>query len=137
MKKRVLLVENDAASRELLSDWLTREGYEAVSADDVTHGKAALVLLTPDAVLLDIGLGEHNGLDLAAWMRQQSRLAGVPVIAVTAHAMTSDREFILKSGCNDYVPKPVDFARLRQCLERWMSAPQVTRTRVCSAIEGE
>jgi DNA-binding response OmpR family regulator len=118
MKKRVLLVEDDLASRELMSDWLAREGYEGQAVSDLASARAALARDLPDAVLLDIGLGDQNGLDLAAWMRRQNRLVRIPVIAVTAHAMASDREFILKHGCNDYVPKPVDFARLRKCLQR-------------------
>ena len=119
MKKRVLLVEDDVASRELLFDWLMREGLEVQAVNNLASAKAALVLVTPEAVLLDIGLGDQNGLDLAAWMRQRVPLMNVPVIAVTAHAMIADREFILKAGCNDYVPKPVDFDRLRTCLAHW------------------
>ena len=122
MKMRILLVEDDAASRELFFDWLTREGYEAQATSNLAAAKAALAQATPSAVLLDIGLGAQNGLDLAAWMRQQAPLMRVPVIAVTAHAMIADREFILKAGCNDFIPKPVDFARLRKCLQRWVHA---------------
>ncbi len=120
MKKRVLLVENDAVSRELLFEWLAREGFDVQAVTSLDSARAALTQATPNAVLLDIGLGTQNGLDLAAWMRRQAPLAHVPVIAVTAHAMVADREFILKAGCNDYVPKPVDFNRLRESLQRWL-----------------
>lgn len=122
MKQRILLVEDDPASRELLFDWLVREGFEAQAVGDLSSAKSALAQALPHAVLLDIGLGGQNGLNLAAWMRQQPPLMSVPVIAVTAHAMAADREFILKSGCNDFIPKPVDFARLRKCLQRWLNS---------------
>ncbi len=120
MKMRILLVEDDVASREMLFDWLAREGFEAQAVSNLAAARAALAQTVPNAVLLDIGLGDQNGLDLAAWMRQQAPLMSVPVIAVTAHAMMAEREFILKAGCTDFVPKPVDFQRLRRCLQRWM-----------------
>lgn len=122
MKRRILLVEDDEASREMLFDWLVREGFEAQAVSNLAAARVALAQAAPSAVLLDIGLGAQNGLDLAAWMRRQAPLMRVPVIAVTAHAMIADREFILKAGCNDFIPKPVDFARLRKCLQRWVHA---------------
>lgn len=120
MKKRVLLVEDDAVSRELLFEWLAREGFEVQAVTSLDSARVALTQATPHAVLLDIGLGAQNGLELAAWIRRQAPLASVPVIAVTAHAMIADREFILQAGCNDYVPKPVNFDRLRESLQRWV-----------------
>lgn len=121
MKKRILLVEDDAASRELLSEWLSREGFEVQATSNLSSARAILLRATPDVVLLDIGLGAQSGLDLAAWMRQQKELSSVPVIAVTAHVMVADRDFIFKAGCNDYVSKPVDFSKLRSCLARWLN----------------
>ncbi len=125
MKKRVLLVEDDAPSRELMLDWLKGEGFEAQAASDLASARAAIVQATPDAVLLDVGLGGQNGLDLAAWMRRQAPLVSVPVIAVTGHAMLLDRERILKLGCNDSIFKPVDFSKLRRCLARWLHGVKV------------
>lgn len=74
MKKQILLVEDDAASRELLSDWLTREGYDAQATSNLDSARALLLRAAPDVVLLDIGLGAESGLDLAIWMRQQKKL---------------------------------------------------------------
>jgi two-component system sensor histidine kinase BarA len=127
VRKRIVLVEDEPASRELLCVWLGRQGFEAECVADLASAKAALSRATPDAVLLDIDLGGECGLDLTAWMRRQETLFRVPVIAVTGHAMASDREFILKSGCNDYVPKPMDFARLRECLQRWLNPAEPAR----------
>jgi DNA-binding response OmpR family regulator len=121
MKKQILLVEDDVASRELLSEWLTREGYDALASSNLASARAILLRAAPDAVLLDVGLGAESGLDLASWMRKRVELARVPVIAVTAHAMVTDRDFIFKAGCNDCVSKPVDFSQLRSCLARWLN----------------
>jgi DNA-binding response OmpR family regulator len=120
MKKHVLLVEDDAPSREMMLDWLMQEGFEVRAAGDLASARAALMQAVPDAVLLDVGLGGQSGLDLAAWMRQQMGLAHTPVIAVTAHAMIADRELILKAGCSEFISKPVDFKLLRACLDRWV-----------------
>jgi len=74
-------------------------------------------------VLLDVQLGADDGLSLAAWLRQQPALRDIPVIAVTAHAMVTERERILQAGCNACVSKPVDFKLLREHLERWLARP--------------
>jgi DNA-binding response OmpR family regulator len=122
MKKRVLLVEDDAASCEMMLDWLMLEGFEVQAASDLASARAALTQAVPDVVLLDVGLGGQSGLDLAAWMRRRATLEFIPVIAVTAHAMLADRELMLKAGCNDYLSKPVDFSQLRSRLARWLHA---------------
>ncbi|MBI1738006.1 MAG: response regulator [Acidobacteria bacterium] len=112
MKRRVLLVEDDAASRETMLDWLMQEGFEVQAASDLISARAALLQAVPDVVLLDVGLGGQSGLDLAAWMRRKVPLVCTPVIAVTAHAMIAERELILRAGCSEYIPKPMDFKLL-------------------------
>ncbi|MBI1749111.1 MAG: response regulator [Acidobacteria bacterium] len=87
MKHRILLVEDDAASRELVTDWLGLEGYGTRAAGDLATAQSALAQPSPDAVLLDVNLGNEDGLALAVWMRRQPGLARIPIIAVTAHAM--------------------------------------------------
>jgi two-component system, sensor histidine kinase and response regulator len=71
-------------------------------------------------VLLDVKLGAQDGLELAAWIRRDPKLQGIPVIAVTAHAMMTDLERVLRAGCNACVSKPVDFRQLRNELDRWL-----------------
>lgn len=117
MKHRILIVEDNALNSELLRDWLDVEGYEVEIAADLNAGFAVLRSQQFDAVLLDVQLGEEDGLALATWMRQQPALRHIPVIAVTAQAMVSQRQHILESGCDGIVSKPVDFNTLQNQLE--------------------
>ena len=123
MKTRILVVEDNLLNRELLRDWLDTEGYEVTAAADLKTGFGAVEKEHPHAVLLDVQLGADDGLSLAAWLRQQPALRDIPVIAVTAHAMVTERERILQAGCNACVSKPVDFKLLREHLERWLARP--------------
>jgi CheY-like chemotaxis protein len=121
VKKRVLIVEDNSLNSELLRDWLELEGYEALVAADLNAAFAAVRIQQLDAVLLDIQLGTDNGLVLASWMREQPVLCLIPVIAVTAQAMVTERQNILECGCRGVVPKPVDFTVLQEQLQLWLS----------------
>jgi len=121
MKPRILVVEDNPLNRELLCEWLDAEGYEVVTAADLKTGFEAVEKEHPHVVLLDVQLGADDGLSLAAWLRQQPALRDIPVIAVTAHAMMTERERILQAGCNACVSKPVDFKLLREQLQRWLT----------------
>jgi CheY-like chemotaxis protein len=121
VKKRVLIVEDNSLNSELLRDWLELEGYEALVAADLNAAFAAVRIQQLDAVLLDIQLGTDNGLVLASWMREQPVLCLIPVIAVTAQAMVTERQNILECGCRSVVPKPVDFTVLQEQLQLWLS----------------
>ncbi len=123
MKQRILIVEDNPLNSELLRDWLEIEGYITVIAPNLNAGFAALKSQQPHAVLLDVQLGAEDGLSLVSWMRQQPALNEVPVIAVTAQVMLSDRQRILDSGCDGIVAKPVDFHVLQDQLRVWLSRP--------------
>ena len=96
------------------------EGHEALNAEDLAGARRLLQSERPDAVLLDVQLGNEDGLSLAIWMRQQPSFSGTPVIAVTAHAMVTEMQRFLQSGCNAYVSKPIDFKLLNRELEKWL-----------------
>lgn len=122
MKHRILVVEDNPLNRELLCDWLEAEGHEVLSVEDLQAAFRMLdELPQPDVVLLDVQLGDEDGLSLAAWMRQQPKLSPIPVIAVTAHAMVSEQKRFLEAGCNACISKPVDFKLLGEQLERWLN----------------
>lgn len=120
MKPRILVVEDNPLSRELLCDWLETEGYEVTSTADLKSAFAAVRSHQPHAVLLDIQVGVEDGLALAAWIRQEPSFREIPVIAVTAHAMADERQRILQGGCNACFSKPVDFAALRKQLQLFL-----------------
>jgi two-component system cell cycle response regulator DivK len=120
LRQRILIVEDNAANRELLHDWLEVEGYEVRCAADLKASYEVLGMEPPDVVLLDINLGAENGLDLLAWMRRKASLDSIPVIAVTAHALATEQERILQAGCVACLSKPIDFKQLREQLRRWL-----------------
>jgi two-component system cell cycle response regulator DivK len=122
VKHRILVVEDNALNRELLCDWLESEGHEVVSVEDLRAAFRTLENQQPDAVLLDVQLGDEDGLSLAAWMRQQPKLCRIPVIAVTAHALVTEHQRFLQAGCNACISKPVNFKLLSEQLERWLNS---------------
>lgn len=128
MKPRILVVEDNPLSRELLCDWLETEGYEVSSAADLEAAFAAVRDHQPHAVLLDIQVGTDDGLALAIWIRQESSLQGIPVIAVTAHAMADEQQRILQGGCNACLSKPIDFTALREQLHSWLRLSPISQT---------
>jgi len=126
VKQRILVVEDNPLNRELLCDWLEVEGYEVSSVEDLSAAIRSIEDREPDAVLLDVQLGNQDGLAVAAWMRKQPRLCSIPVIAVTAHALVTEQSSFLQAGCNACVSKPINFKVLREELKRWLpAAPKV------------
>ena len=127
MKHSVLVVEDNQPNRELLCDWLEVEGYEVWSAADLKTSFGVFPKRLPDVILLDINLGDENGLDLVAWMRQRPETLLIPVIAVTAHALVAEQEVILQAGCKACLSKPINFKSLRELLSHWLPADIVSR----------
>jgi two-component system cell cycle response regulator DivK len=127
LKNCILVVEDNQLNRELLRDWLEVEGYEVWSAADLKASCEVFSKRLPDAVLLDINLGKDDGLELLAWMLQKPQTRGIPVIAVTAHALMAEQERILKAGCRACLSKPIDFQLLREALYHWLQAPTVSK----------
>ena len=128
--RRILVVEDNAINRELLCDWLEAQDYEVLSAEDLGGAQRLLQVEQLDAVLLDVQLGSEDGLSLAAWMRRQPRFSGIPVIAVTAHAMVTEQQRFLQAGCNACISKPIDFKLLSRELDKWLALLQNLPSRV-------
>jgi CheY-like chemotaxis protein len=109
---RVLLVEDDETSREMLSLRLELNGYEVEHAGD---GQAALncaAATPPDLILLDMNLPILDGWHVSRELKKHPATSQVPIIGVSAHAMSGDRERALTAGCDEYETKPVDWSRL-------------------------
>ncbi len=108
----ILLVEDNEMNRDMLSRRLERAGYRVIVAVDGPRGIAAARAEAPDLVLMDMSLPEIDGWEATRHLKEDPATRGIPVIALTAHAMVSDRDRALQAGCDDYDTKPVDFARL-------------------------
>ena len=114
---RILLVEDHEEIWDFLSRRLKRRGYEVSVAADGQEGVDKALSAPPDIVLLDMNLPVMDGWTAAGVLKADQRTAAVPIIALTAHAMSGDRERALRAGCDDYHPKPVDFSRLLTQIE--------------------
>ncbi|HYW30357.1 MAG TPA: response regulator [Gemmatimonas sp.] len=109
---RVLLVEDNELNRDMLSRRLVRRGFEVHIAVNGAEGLRMTRELHPDIVLLDMSLPVMDGMEVARQLKAQPSTQGIPLLALTAHAMTEDRERALAAGCDDFDTKPVDLTRL-------------------------
>ena len=109
---KILLVEDNEMNRDMLSRRLERRGYEVVIAVDGQQGVDLAQSAAPDLILMDMSLPVIDGWEATRQLKAMDRMKGVPVIALTAHAMSGDREKALEAGCNDYDTKPIELPRL-------------------------
>jgi CheY-like chemotaxis protein len=109
---KVLLVEDNEMNRDMLSRRLKRKGFEVVIAVDGQQGVDMARTEAPAIILLDMSLPVMDGWEAAGKLKSDPTTAGIPIIALTAHAMAGDREKALEAGCDDYDTKPVNFSRL-------------------------
>ncbi|HTT57059.1 MAG TPA: response regulator [Opitutaceae bacterium] len=109
---KILIVEDNEMNRDMLSRRLERRGYAVAIAVDGGDGVAKAHSEGPDLILMDMSLPVIDGWEASRQLRADPATATIPIIALTAHAMTNDRDMALKAGCNDYDTKPVDLPRL-------------------------
>lgn len=114
---KLLLVEDNADNRDMLSRRLIRKGYEIVMAVDGGEGVAKAVSESPDLILMDMSLPVLDGWEATRQVKANPATQGIPIIALTAHAMAGDREKALAAGCDDYDSKPVELPRLLEKIE--------------------
>jgi len=119
---RILLVEDNEMNRDMLSRRLVRHGFEVVLAVDGIHGIAMARSELPDLILMDMSLPRLDGWSATTRLKTDETTRRIPVIALTAHAMVSDREKAMRVGCDDYDSKPVEFSRLLSKIERQLGA---------------
>ncbi|MEX0691829.1 MAG: response regulator [Gemmatimonadales bacterium] len=108
----ILLVEDNEMNRDMLSRRLTRRGFEVAIATDGRQGVDMARAGHYDLVLMDMSLPEIDGWEATRQLRAAPETQDLPIIALTAHAMSGDRDKALEAGCNDYDTKPVDLDRL-------------------------
>jgi CheY-like chemotaxis protein len=115
---KILLVEDDEMNRDMLSRRLERRGYQVMIAVDGEQGVAMAKSETPDLILMDMSLPVLDGWEATRRLKSASATKEIPIIALTAHAMTGDRDKAMAVGCNDYDTKPIDLARLLEKMEK-------------------
>jgi CheY-like chemotaxis protein len=114
---KILLVEDNEMNRDMLSRRLARKGFEVFLAVDGAAGVEMVTSHTPDLVLMDMSLPVLDGWEATRRLKADPATRHIPVIALTAHAMSSDRGKALEAGCDDYDTKPIDLARLLSKIE--------------------
>ena len=119
---KILLVEDIEMNRDMLSRRLLRKGYEVVIAGDGAAGIAMTISEQPDVVLMDMSLPVMDGWSATETLKGDPKTQNIPVIALTAHAMTSDRTRAFDAGCDDYDTKPIEFKRLLSKIETCLAA---------------
>jgi CheY-like chemotaxis protein len=114
---KILLVEDNEMNRDMLSRRLQRRGYEVVLAVDGEDGIARARSERPDLVLLDMSLPVLDGWEATRQLKADPATRAIPVIALTAHALSGEREKALDAGCDDFDTKPIELPRLLEKIE--------------------
>ena len=109
---KILLVEDNEMNRDMLSRRLERRGYEVIVATDGEEGVARARAEAPDLILMDMSLPVLDGWEATRQLKAAPETKSIPIVALTAHAMTGDREKALEAGCDDFDTKPIDLPRL-------------------------
>ena len=115
---KILLIEDDEMNRDMLSRRLIRRGYEVAIAIDGQQGVDMATSDKPDLILMDMSLPIMDGWDATRRLKAKPETQAIPVVALTAHAMASDRAKAMEAGCDDYDTKPVELPRLLEKIER-------------------
>lgn len=109
----ILLVEDNEMNRDMLTRRLERKGYRVIAAHDGGQGHELAHAQSPDLILMDISLPVMNGWELTRRLKSDDATRHIPIIALTAHALATDRAKAFEAGCDEYDTKPVDFGRLQ------------------------
>ena len=114
---KILIVEDNEMNRDMLSRRLIRRGYQIVMAVDGAEGIATANAENPDLILMDMSLPVVDGWEATRRLKAEPLTRAIPIIGLTAHAMTGDRDKVIEAGCDDYDTKPVELPRLLQKIE--------------------
>jgi CheY-like chemotaxis protein len=119
----ILIVEDNEMNRDMLSRRLVRRGYDVLIATDGETGIDMARAKVPDLILMDMSLPVMDGWEATRRMKADEVLVRIPIIALTAHAMASDRDDAIEAGCDDYDTKPIDLPRLLAKIETLLPPP--------------
>ena len=121
--KTILIVEDNEDNRLIYSQYLAHAGYRVLEATNGAEGVEVTRRDRPDIVLMDISMPVMDGLTATRHLKADPELKGIPVVALTAHAMATDEEMAREAGCDGYLSKPVMPKDVRAEVERWVGAP--------------
>jgi CheY-like chemotaxis protein len=127
---RILLVEDNEMNRDMLTRRLQRHGFSVCCAVDGAGGVAMAASESPDLILMDVALGEMDGWEATTLIRANPATSEIPIIALTAHALASDRAKSVEVGCSDFDTKPVDLQRLLGKMRALLPEPERTSAAV-------
>jgi CheY-like chemotaxis protein len=119
---RILLVEDNEMNRDMLSRRLIRKGFEVLIATDGQQGIEKTQSESPDIVLMDMSLPVVDGWEATRRLKAAAETKHIPIIALTAHAMSGDREKTIEAGCDDYDTKPIELPRLLSKIEALLNS---------------
>src|SRR5580765_3948090 len=118
----ILYIDDTENNRILVSRRLEKKGYQVLTAVSAEEGLMLAKQKLPDLILMDMGMPDVDGWTATRRLKADPSLGGIPVIALTAHAMQGDREKAIDAGCDDYEIKPFDFPRLIEKIESHLGA---------------
>jgi two-component system, cell cycle response regulator DivK len=118
--RKVLIVEDNDLNMKLFNDLLEAHGYCTLRTNDGVEALRLARQHRPDLILMDIQLPEVSGLEVTKWLKEDTDLRSIPVIAVTAFAMKGDEEKIRDGGCEAYIAKPISVASFMRTVERFL-----------------
>jgi CheY-like chemotaxis protein len=120
---KILLVEDNEMNRDMLSRRLIRRGFEVLLAVDGEQGLALAASARPDLILMDMSLPVLDGWEATRQLKADGATHAIPVIALTAHALSGERERALEAGCDDFDTKPIDLPRLLEKIGALLGQP--------------
>jgi len=121
--KRILFVEDDDMSRDVISTRLLRSGYDVTTVEDGQKALAVVATQTFDLIILDMSMPGMTGWEMATKLKASPVTASIPILALSAHAMSMDRKKALDAGCGDFDSKPVNLPRLLGKIEALLGNP--------------
>ena len=120
--KKVLVVEDNELNMKLFCDLLDAHGYTAIESRDGLRAVELAKTEMPDLIIMDIQLPEVSGLDLTRWIKDDSKIAKIPVMAVTAFAMRQDEQHVREAGCEAYMSKPIQMEPFIRTVEQLIAS---------------
>ncbi len=122
-KKRVLVVEDNMDTYELVRFILEKRGYETFLAMNGRDGVNAAIKQKPDLIIMDLSMPQMDGWTATKIIKEEPSTSSIPLIALTAHALPSDRKRALDAGCDEYLTKPMDIDELVETVNLWINRP--------------